>query len=232
LQKIDLQLASLRSRLHSLDARRGLLGHANERPALVESISGLEKKRTVLAREKQELTIRSPLDGVVHEPPNVPASPPEIRSVTFWTGTPLEPCNRDCYLPQGTHLCSITRESEKLAVLYLSQQRVQHVRTGQTVRLWLPGISRNGLDAKVIEIAPAPLDEIPREFLAKNVIALNPASSPGTRQPQAPMYRVVARISATNVPLPLRATGQAGIRTTPATLWKILRESVHESFRF
>jgi len=232
LQKIDLQLDLLRSRLHSLDARRGLLNHANERPALIESISSLKKKRTVLAREKQELAIHSPLNGVIHDPPNLLASPTEIRSVSFWTGTPLEPRNRNCYLPQGTHLCSITGESEKRAVLYLGQQHLQHVRTGQAVRLWLPGISRNGLDAKVIEIAPAPLDEIPREFLAKNVIALNPASSPGTMRPQEPLYRVVAQITTTNVPLPLRATGQAGIRTTPVTLWKFLRESAHASFRF
>ncbi len=232
LQRVDLQLASLRNRLKSLEARRGLLANADERPVLMESISSLEKKRTVLAREKEELTIRSPLAGVIHEPPNVADNRSDEKSVTFWTGTPLDPSNRSGFLEQGTHLCSVTEEIEKVAVLYLSQRRVRRVAPGQKVRLWVPGIPTNGLNAEVIEISPAPVDEIPREMIAKNAIPMNPSVVAGQPKPHEPIYRVVARFHDDTVPLPLRYTGNGSIRVVPVTLWESLREFVQEAFDF
>lgn len=230
LQKIDLQLASQKSRLKSLEARRGLLDHADERPALMESIAGLEKRRTVLVREQQGLTILSPRDGVVHEPPNVPPAPLESTSVSYWTGTPLETHNRQCHLPQGTHLCTILKDSEKEAVLYLGQKQVQRIRLGQTVRLWFPGIAAGQLRTHVVEIAPVPIEDIPRELLARNAIALNPAAPSGDRQPQEPVYRVTARFADPSVLLPLRSTGQASIRTASTSLWMLIRQLLRDSF--
>ncbi|WP_437231212.1 site-2 protease family protein [Planctomicrobium sp. SH661] len=230
LQKIELELASQRSRLKSLDARRGLLASADERPALVESIAGLEKKLSVLARQKQELVILSSRGGVVHDPPFVQAPPLESEVVTNWTGSPLDPRNRDCYLPQGTLLCSITDDAEKQAVIYLSQRRVQRVRPGQTARLWLPGLPDEGLTAKVVEVSPAPVEEIPAEFVSSNVIPISPVSASGKREPKEPMYRVVVQLPASDVSLPLRSTGQAAIRVAPVTLWQVIREFVRESF--
>lgn len=232
LRKIDLELALQRSRLKSLEARRGLLDHADERPALIESIAALEQRQTVLAREKRELVIHAPQAGVIHEPPNFPETPREPASETFWTGTPLDLPNRGCHLPQGAFLCSITEAAEKLAILYISQKRVQQVRPGQAVHLWLPGFPGGGLHARVVEVSAAPLEEIPRELLARNVIALNPASATGNRQPLEPMYRVTARLPETHIPLPLRATGRASIRTGARPLWKIFREWIYESLDF
>jgi len=236
LQRIDLQLASQRSRLKSLEARRGLLDHADEYPALLESISGLERKREVLVQETEALVIHSPLTGFVHEPPNVVSQPLDLKTVAFWSGTPLEPHNRGSFLEAGTQLCSITGESEKQAVLYLSQRRVQRVRPGQVVRLWFPGPVHHdlfqGVNATVVEIAPAPVEEVPREFLSRNWIATNPNSPQGTVQPLEPMYRVVASLQESSVPLPLRTTGHASIRATPTTVWKTLQELIHEAFDF
>jgi len=231
LQKIDSQIASLQSRLHSLEARRGMLDDVDERPTLKESITGLEKKRAVLAREIRELIVTSPLTGVIHEPPNVVAEPPDPRSVHFWTGTPLDPRNRGCFLLPGTQICSITGKSDQRAVLYLDQKRVRLVRPGQSVRLWWPGSPAGRLQATVIEVAPAPVDEIPREFLAKNVIAFSPASTPAKPVPQEPMYRVTAKMTALNSSqsLPLRATGHAAIRGDSITVWKLFREFLRNS---
>jgi len=230
LKKIDLQLSTLQTRLQTLDARRSLLRNVDERPALRESIIGLEQRRDVLLREARQLEILAPRDGIVSLPPAIPAPLSDTRTVQHWSGTPLDPQNRGCLLEQGTHLCTVTDAAESDAVLYVSQRRVQRVRSGQNVRLWVPGTPDGGPSGIVSEISPAPVEEIPKELLAKRVIPIDPASPPGTMLPQEPVYRVVAKIPASQSTLPLRGTGNAAIRVPAVTLLATVREWIVEAF--
>ena len=63
------------------------------------------------------------LGGTVVAPPRVPAPTQESHSeqLAAWHGTPLEERNRNCFLPERTHLLSIAPDNEYQAVVVIDQ---------------------------------------------------------------------------------------------------------------
>ena len=69
------------------------------------------------------MTITAPCAGTVVAPPRIPAPPLDSRrdQLGSWHGTPLEDRNRNCLLPDRTHLLSIAPDSEFQAVVVIDQ---------------------------------------------------------------------------------------------------------------
>ena len=85
-----------------------------------------ESARTQLAefrKQIERMTITAPCAGTVVAPPRVPAPPLDSRrdQLGSWHGTPLEDRNRNCLLPDRTHLLSIAPDSEFQAVVVIDQ---------------------------------------------------------------------------------------------------------------
>ena len=74
-------------------------------------------------KQIQRMTVRAPLGGTVVAPPGVPAPTQESHSeqLAAWHGTPLEERNRNCFLPERTHLLSIAPDNEYQAVVVIDQ---------------------------------------------------------------------------------------------------------------
>ena len=85
-----------------------------------------EAARTQLSefqKQIERMTITAPCAGTVVAPPRVPAPPLDSRRdlLGSWHGTPLEDRNRNCLLPDRTHLLSIAPDSEFQAVVVIDQ---------------------------------------------------------------------------------------------------------------
>ena len=85
-----------------------------------------ESARTQLAefrKQIERMTITAPCTGTGVAPPRVPAPPLDSRrdQLGSWHGTPLEDRNRNCLLPDRTHLLSIAPDSEFQAVVVIDQ---------------------------------------------------------------------------------------------------------------
>ena len=85
-----------------------------------------ESARTQLSefqKQIERMTITAPCTGTVVAPPRVPAPPLDSRrdQLGSWHGTPLEARNRNCLLPDRTHLLSIAPDSEFQAVVVIDQ---------------------------------------------------------------------------------------------------------------
>ena len=85
-----------------------------------------ESARTQLSefqKQIERMTITAPCAGTVVAPPRVPAPPLDYRrdQLGSWHGTPLEERNRNCLLPDRTHLLSIAPDSEFQAVVVIDQ---------------------------------------------------------------------------------------------------------------
>ena len=85
-----------------------------------------ESARTQLAefqKQIERMTVRAPCAGTVVAPPRIPAPPLDSRrdQLGSWHGTPLEDRNRNCLLPDRTHLLSIAPDSEFQAVVVIDQ---------------------------------------------------------------------------------------------------------------
>ena len=85
-----------------------------------------ESARTQLAefqKQIERMTVTAPCAGTVVAPPRIPAPPLDSRrdQLGSWHGTPLEDRNRNCLLPDRTHLLSIAPDSEFQAVVVIDQ---------------------------------------------------------------------------------------------------------------
>ena len=74
-------------------------------------------------KQIQRMTVRAPHSGTVVAAPLVPLPPLESRpdQLAAWHGTPLDDRNRNCFLPERTHLLSIAPDSEYQAVVVIDQ---------------------------------------------------------------------------------------------------------------
>jgi putative peptide zinc metalloprotease protein len=229
IQELRISLATLISRKRNLESRRGLVEDADELPALTEQIISTKDRLRLLEQERDQLTIRAPMDGIVVEPPNREAPAIDSRQPEFWNGTPLDFRNRGCFLERGSMLCVLAPAAPPVATLYVTQRRIQKIAVGQPVRLWLPGFPGNRVVAEIQEISPAPVEEIPREILAKKFLPIEDAAT-ATPRPAEPIYQVDARLAPGTPEIPLWMTGNAAIRGRPITLFSALRAMILEAF--
>ncbi len=74
-------------------------------------------------KQIDRMTVTAPCAGTIVAPPRVPAPPLDSRrdQLAAWHGTPLEDRNRNCLLPERTHLLSIAPDSEFQAVVVIDQ---------------------------------------------------------------------------------------------------------------
>ncbi|MEZ6066121.1 MAG: hypothetical protein R3B90_10525 [Planctomycetaceae bacterium] len=114
----------------------------------------------------------------------------------------------------------------------VSQEDVAHVRTGQRVKLLLTGRSDRSMRGNVAEISPVPLESLPRELVATQLVPAERLAG-GESRPLAPVYRVrVTLDKATGQPPLLGETGEARIRLAAEPLAYRCWRTVQQTFQF
>ena len=98
----------------------------DDRPREELARANRKAARTQLAefqKQIKRMTVRAPHAGTVVAPPRVPAPPLNSPNdqLAAWHGTPLEDRNRNCFLPERTHLLSIAPDDEYQAVVVIDQ---------------------------------------------------------------------------------------------------------------
>lgn len=228
LAKAENLIASLTAQREALVARRAGLQQSDELPALTQRLAAARDSAEVLRMRLGELTLRATAAGVVTPPPNIRPEPLGEHDRRQWTGTPLDVQNRNAWMTPGTVIAEIAPPGSVVAVLHVSQQDVQSLQPGQSVRLWISDGVRTSLTGEVIQINAAPLAEAPRELAARELIAVRRQST-NPLQPAAPHYQVTVRLdeSEQSIP-PLRITGRASIRASWSSAWQQISAEVFE----
>jgi putative peptide zinc metalloprotease protein len=159
--ELDLEIAELEgrkqqaeSRLASLQRERfndpsaGLeLGTVQE--TLKSVVEQLERK----LRDRAELVLVAPRDGVVLPVPNqAPQADPGGR-LPGWTGNPLSERNLGATFTPGTVFCLVGDRSRFEAVMVVDQTEVEFVRVGQPVDLKLDAFPARTFSGKVAQLA-------------------------------------------------------------------------------
>ncbi|HVJ86831.1 MAG TPA: HlyD family efflux transporter periplasmic adaptor subunit [Caulifigura sp.] len=231
LNDLKSQRALAEKKLESARVRRTIDADAGrEIPALMEALAAVEDRLTLAQRAAAELDIVSPGDGILLPPPNTPHRSSKTHEATFWEGTPFDESNRGCTLRQGTCLAIVATSDELRAVAYISQRRIELVRPGQRCRIAIDGMSHDARTGVVDEIAPAPVEELPRELTATARIPV--AAGAGlTEKPLEPMYRVTIRLDDQSLPAVVGSLGTVRVTCDRATLAARLLSLIVETFR-
>ncbi|TXT32873.1 MAG: Uncharacterized protein FD138_2033, partial [Planctomycetota bacterium] len=129
-----------------------------------------EKLNTVLEQLEEydhqlaQLKIDAPCDGVVIAPPTTPEPKmDETRlQLTAWTGTPLLPRNRDSFLEERTHVCSIAPDEKFQATLLVDQKDRNDIGIGKVVELKFDSMPAKTYVGKVEKISDRHLEFVPQ----------------------------------------------------------------------
>lgn len=148
------KLVQAESRLASLQRERfndpaaGLeLGTVQE---TLKSVSEqLERKR----RDRAELVLVAPRDGVVLPAPDVPARPDPSGRLPTWTGNALSKRNLGTTFTPGTVLCMVGDRERFEAVMVIDQTEVEFIKLGQPVDLKINAFPWRTFSGKVEQLA-------------------------------------------------------------------------------
>ena len=146
----------MNSNLEQLDFLFGVL-QIDERVALGHALTFGD---VLLAH----LKIDAPCSGVVIAPPFTPEPKADENHLQLiaWTGTPLLPKNRDCFLEERTHVCSIAPDEKFQATLLVDQKDRNDIDIGKLVELRFDSMPGKTYVGKVEKISDRHLEFVPQ----------------------------------------------------------------------
>ncbi|WP_417739926.1 hypothetical protein [Rosistilla oblonga] len=237
--ELDLELESLAAEETTLEQRLDRVASlrsedptaAAQIPALREWIAAIKEKIALRKREQAALQVVAPRDGMVFAAASPGESATAAGGDAGWTGSLLDDRNLGCFLPRGTHLCSIGSPDERTVALFASHREIGFIRLGQTVelhRLGAPGARVSGI---VTRIDAQPVSQLPHELVVNQLVSVEPNAGSGD-QPMEPTYQIEVALSDVDQPLRLRATGSARVHVGYQTLLQRLSRFLADSLRF
>ena len=163
---LDLQIADLegraaqsRTRLASLERERFTDPAAGlELGTVEESLKSIEEQLEKKRKDRSELVLVAPRDGVVLPAMSIKQPPDDLGKLPTWWGNPLSERNLGATLMQGTILCMIGDTERFEAVMVVDQSEVEFVSRGQTVDLKLDSFPWQTFTGTVDEIAESHIE--------------------------------------------------------------------------
>jgi len=212
----ELQLA--RTRVQNLQARLSDEPDAAAQLQVAEEmLADVEQQLRQRQRDAEALVLKSPVAGLVMEPPAVPYRAAVDQRLPSWMGTPMEDKNTQCYLERGTLFCLVGDPARQEAVLFIDETDVQYVRLGQRVRMQFAVAPTEVLTGRIEEVAKRNILTVPHELAAEQDLANRPDSS-GSRRPLRTTYSVRVGLDEHEVGLLTGARGSAKISVEPQSL--------------
>lgn len=138
--------------------------------SIAEEEVAKEKLQTVreqLAEQDHQLAqlkIDAPCSGVVIAPPAAPEPKADEGrlQLSAWHGTPLQPRNRDSFLEERTHVCSIAPDDKFQATLLVDQKDRNDIDVGEEVELKFDHLPEKTYVGKVEKISDRHLEFVPQ----------------------------------------------------------------------
>jgi putative peptide zinc metalloprotease protein len=159
--ELDLEIAELEGRVQQSESRLASLQRerftdpsaaleiGTVQETLKSAVEQLERKR----KDRAELVLVAPRDGVVLPAPDVPDRPDPSGRLAAWTGSALSKRNLGATFTPGTVLCMVGDRSKFEAVMVVDQGEVEFVKPGQTVDLKLDAFPSQTFSGTVEQLA-------------------------------------------------------------------------------
>lgn len=208
--------------------------------SIAEEEVAKEKLRTVKEQfaeyehQLAQLKIDAPCTGVVIAPPSAPEPKADENrlQLTAWHGTPLQSRNRDSFLEERTHVCSIAPDNKFQATLLVDQKDRNDIEIGRGVELKLDSLPAKTYVGKVEKISDRNLEFVP-QLLSNKLGGEVP-----TKTDEQGRERLVSAAYQTTVLLeediPLlrsgmrgRARFSVGHRSTWEWIWRYIKSTFH-----
>jgi putative peptide zinc metalloprotease protein len=173
---LDLAMADLegkaaqsRARLNSLQRERFTDPAAGlEIGTVEESLKSIEEQLERKRKDRGELVLAAPRDGIVLPAPSVPAPKDAgLGKLPGWSGRALDPRNLGATLAEGTVLCMVGDAERFEGVMVIDQSEVEFVSRGQPVELKLDAFPWRTFTGTVDVMAETNIETSPERLSVK-----------------------------------------------------------------
>lgn len=184
-------------------------------------------------KDRDELTLRAPRDGVVF-PPEYRPDREQPQRLPRWYGSPLEPRNLGAFLESDDKFCVIGDPTKMEAAVAVDQSEIDFVDQGQKVALQFNHLPMTAygnlaikvkLDSAVTEVHPNLSDKAGGGLLSE-------MDEDGVERPLYPTYEVRVPIEAPDGLITPGIRGDAKIYAEPQTLAYRIYRFFSKTFNF
>ena len=185
-------------------------------PAAEKALWSREARLTKLTQKEQNLTVVSPIKGIVFPARNVPRRGIHGQDAMGWFGQPLDQRIRSAWMTRQTLLCWIGTEKDLRALCLLQEEEIELIDDGAVVTLVFTSMPAESIVGRVTQRKTIPEDSVDRELVVNQMVSVIPE----TDRPGETLFGVAVSLdldSAAAIP-PLYSTGYAKIRCAPVSL--------------
>ncbi len=164
--ELDLEIAELQGRQTQAESRLDSLRRerfadpsaALEIGTVEETLESVLEQLARRRRDRDELVLRAPRDGVVLPAARVPPQPDSAGRLPGWSGNPLGERNLGATFVAGTVVCLVGDAERFEAAMVVDQTDLEFVKRGQRVDLKLDALSDHTYSGEIAELAEANLE--------------------------------------------------------------------------
>lgn len=238
---LDLQIAELEGK--AADARTRLASLERERftdPAAAleigtveESLKSITEQLEKKHKNRTELVLRAPRDGIVLPPASVKEQPEAAGKLPVWSGSPLSPQNLGAMLMEGTVLCMVGEPEKFEAVMVVDQSEVEFVGRGQHVDLKLDSFPWRTFSGRVEELAETHIESSSERMSVKaGGLVPTETDASGREMPISTSYEAMMALDDTETVLTPGMRGTARIQVGSRTVGQWLLRLLWQTFNF
>jgi len=238
---LDLQIAELegkaadaRTRLASLERERFTdQAAALEIGTVEESLKSITEQLEKKHKNRTELVLRAPRDGIVLPPASVKEQPEAAGRLPVWSGSPLSPQNLGAMLLEGTVLCMVGEPEKFEAVMVVDQSEVEFVGRGQHVDLKLDSFPWRTFSGRVEELAETHIESSSERMSVKaGGLVPTETDASGREMPISTSYEAMMALDDTETVLTPGMRGTARIQVGSRTVGQWLLRLLWQTFNF
>jgi putative peptide zinc metalloprotease protein len=238
---LDLQIAELegkaadaRTRLASLERERFTdQAAALEIGTVEESLKSITEQLEKKHKNRTELVLRAPRDGIVLPPASVKEQPEAAGKLPVWSGSPLSPQNLGAMLMEGTVLCMVGEPEKFEAVMVVDQSEVEFVGRGQHVDLKLDSFPWRTFSGRVEELAETHIESSSERMSVKaGGLVPTETDASGREMPISTSYEAMMALDDTETVLTPGMRGTARIQVGSRTVGQWLLRLLWQTFNF
>jgi putative peptide zinc metalloprotease protein len=238
---LDLEIADLEgkeaqaeSRLKSLERERfSDPAAALEIGTVKESLASIREQLARKHKDRQELRLVAPRDGVVLPPASLKGQPEAAGKLPTWKGNALDDTNLGGTFPEGTVLCMVGDPQRFEAVMVVDQTEMEFIAEGQPVDLKLDAFPWQTFRGKVDQIAETHIEAGSERLSVKAGGSVPTETDPSGREvPISTSYEALMTLDDADAVFTPGMRGTARIQVGSRTVGQWLLRLLWQTFNF
>jgi putative peptide zinc metalloprotease protein len=238
---LDLQIAELEGKVAQYKARLASLQverftdptAALEIGTAEDLLKSDEEKLAKKLKDRRELVLVAPRDGVVLPAASVQPQPDPTGKLPAWTGHALDERNLGATFTEGTVLCMVGEAERFEAVMVVDQSEVEFIERGQPVALKLDAFAWKTFTGTVAEIAETHIENGSERLSVKAGGQVPTETDPSGREvPISTSYEAMMTLDDAEAVLTPGMRGTARIEVGSRTVGGWLLRLLWQTFNF